>query len=64
MFFDENGAAFPVHPRKKLGSIIRPLQQGVQKYDDDDKESNENMYDERKALREFYRRFKARARRS
>ncbi|CAI2357017.1 unnamed protein product [Caenorhabditis sp. 36 PRJEB53466] len=51
MFFDENGAAFPVRPRKKLGSIIRPLQTGVQSYDDD-------AYDERRALREFYRRFR------
>ncbi|EGT30053.1 hypothetical protein CAEBREN_21167 [Caenorhabditis brenneri] len=64
MFFDENGAAFPVRPRKKLGSIIRPLQQGVQRYDDDQESEEITKYDERKALREFYRRFRTRARAS
>ncbi|CAP32845.1 Protein CBG14251 [Caenorhabditis briggsae] len=65
MFFDENGAAFPVRPRKKLGSIIRPLHQGVQRYDDDESAEVETpKYDERKALREFYKRFRTRAKTS
>ncbi|EFO82301.1 hypothetical protein CRE_00873 [Caenorhabditis remanei] len=62
MFFDENGAAFPVRPRKKLGSIIRPLQQSPQRYEEEEEETP--RYDERNALREFYRRFKNRARTS
>ncbi|KAF1747673.1 hypothetical protein GCK72_024139 [Caenorhabditis remanei] len=62
MFFDENGAAFPVRPRKKLGSIIRPLQHSPQRYEEEKEETP--RYDERKALREFYRRFKNRARTS
>uniref|UniRef100_A0A1I7UQ24 Uncharacterized protein n=1 Tax=Caenorhabditis tropicalis TaxID=1561998 RepID=A0A1I7UQ24_9PELO len=43
MFFDENGAAFPVRPRKKLGSIIRPLQQGVQRYGDEEETEKFHM---------------------